>query len=118
MSVEHEEDESTKEATFVNLCQEYCEDEVSLMSSDESFYEITTSEGDVLSSSDYDDTEILDLALQSAYTCSPKKRKFKNNPASRNSLLLWDKDFVDSEGIWFSLFPWLFNIYNCFILCL
>ena len=62
-----------------------------------SFYEITTSKADSLSSSDNDDTEKLELVIRSAYACSPKKHKLENNPALRNSLLLWDKEFVELE---------------------
>ena len=78
--------------------EDYLEDEVCLMSDEESFCEITTSEADSLSSSDDDDAEKLELVLQSAYACSPKKYKLTNDPVLRNSLLLLDKDFIEAEG--------------------
>ena len=53
---------------------------------------------DSLSSSDNDDAEKLELVIRSAYACSPKKHKLENDPALRNSLLLWDKEFVELEG--------------------
>ena len=66
------------------------------MSDEESFCEITTSKADSLSSSDDDDTEKLELVLQSAYACSPKKYKLTNDPVLRIPLL--DKDFIEAEG--------------------
>ena len=89
-----------KEVTFTGSYEEYCEDEdeVYLSSDEESFYEITTSEADSLSSSDNDDSEKLELVIQSAYASSPMKHKLENDPVSRNSLLLWDKDFMELEG--------------------
>ena len=104
MSAEDEASESDeglskkKKVTFSGLYKDYFKDEICVMSDEESFCEITTSEADSLSSSDDDDAEKLELVLQSAYVCSPNKRKFQNDPVLRNSLLLWDKDFIDSES--------------------
>ena len=45
------------------------------------------------------DAEILQVALESAYSCSPSVfSKRALDPAERSSLLLLDKDFLDSEG--------------------
>ena len=78
--------------------EEFCESEDYLNSDEESFFEITTSEADSLSSSDNDDAKKLEIAWLSAYSCSPKKLHLKNEPMLRNSLLLLDKDFIKSEG--------------------
>ena len=62
----------SKKVTFLDSYKDYCEDEgeVSLMSDEESFCEITTSETDSLSSSDNDNSVKLELVLQSACGCS------------------------------------------------
>ena len=62
--------------------------------SDDDFVEITTSEAESLATSDEEGAEILQVALESAYSCSPSifsKRTL--DPAERSSLLL-----LDSEG--------------------
>lgn len=58
-----------------------------------------TSEAESLATSDEEDAEILQVALESAYSCSPSLfSKCALDPAERLSLLLLDKDFLDSEG--------------------
>ena len=67
--------------------------------SDDDFAEITTSEAESLATSDEEDAEILQVALESAYSCNPSVfSKRALDPAERSSLLLLDKDFLDSEG--------------------
>jgi len=62
---------------------------------EESFKEITTSEEE---SSDEDDNEVVQLALEAAYTYDPSYyTSIPNNPALRDSLLLLDKDLHDSD---------------------
>ena len=86
------------QVTFGNLYTEDIdreESEFSESSGEESFYEITTSERESLSSSNKNDVEELEMVLHSVYTCSPQK--FRSDPVLRNSLLLWDKDLLDSD---------------------
>ena len=99
--------------TFECSYEEFFESEDYLNSDEESFFEITTSEADSLSSSDNDDAEKLEIALQSAYSCSPKKLRLKNEPMLRNSLLLLDKDFIESEGSLVTTFNKLIIIISC-----
>ena len=61
---------------------------------EEEFYEITTSEGEPYTTSEEEDAELLQVALESAYTCSPFKQG--RDPAS---YLLLDKDLMDEEEI-------------------
>ena len=87
-----------KQVTFGDLYTDDIdseESEFSESSGEESFYEITTSERESLSSSDENNAEELEMVLHSAYTCSPQK--FRSDPVLRNSLLLWDKDLLDSD---------------------
>ena len=62
--------------------------------SDEEYYEIFTSEAESFATSDEDDAEILQMALEGAYTCSPCKRSMVD-PAERSSYLFYDKDLMD-----------------------
>ena len=67
--------------------------------SEDEFCEITTSEAESLSTSGEEDAELLEVALDGAYTCNPSLfSKCSLDPAERSSLLLLDKDFLDSEG--------------------
>ena len=65
--------------------------------SDSDFREIITSSSEAVATSDEEDLELLELALESAYTCSPSK--FAGDPCMRNSLLLLDKDLLDDEDV-------------------
>ena len=56
------------------------------------FCEITTSEGEPYDTLDEEDAELLQAALESAYTCSPFKQG--RDPAERSSYLLLDKDLM------------------------
>ena len=70
-------------------------------SKEESFYEITTSEADLLrgSSSDNEDVSRLDLIIQGAYFCNPSSySSVATEAAQRNSLLLFDKNLRDSDN--------------------
>ena len=58
------------------------------------FYEITTSEAESFSTSDEDDAEFIQMALENAFSCSPLKRQ---EPAQMSSYLLLDKDLIDSD---------------------
>ena len=67
--------------------------------SEDECYEITTSEEESLSTSGEEDAKMLEAALEGAYTYSPSLlSKCTLDPAERSSLLLLDKDFLDSEG--------------------
>lgn len=65
--------------------------------SDSDFREIVTSSSEAVATSDEEDLELLELALESAYTCSPSK--YAGDPCMRNSLLLLDKDLLDDEDV-------------------
>ena len=70
-------------------------------SSEESFHKITTSEADSMegSTSDEEDASTLDMIMQAAYSCNPSTFSgFVNEPAQRNSLLLYDKDLRGSNS--------------------
>ena len=69
--------------------------------SEDEYYEITsTSEAESLATSDEEDAELLEVALDGAYSCSPSVfLKSTRDPAERSSLLLLDKDFLYSEGM-------------------
>ena len=62
---------------------------------EEEFCEITTSEGEPYDTSDEEDAELLQAALESAYTCSPFKQG--RDAAERSSYLLLDKDLIDKD---------------------
>ena len=64
--------------------------------SDKEYCEIFTSEAESFATSDEDDAEILQMALEGAYTCSPCKRSIID-PAERSSYLLYDKDLMDGS---------------------
>ena len=62
--------------------------------SEDEYYEITST------TSDEEDAELLEVALDGAYSCSPSVfSKSTRDPAERSSLLLLDKDFLYSEGM-------------------
>ena len=65
--------------------------------SDEEFCEILTNEVESFATSDEEDTELLQMALEGAYTCSPFKRSTVIDPAERSSYLLYDKDLMCEE---------------------
>lgn len=73
------------------LCQvEYLE------TIDDGNYAESTSEGEVLSSGDDDDAEMLQTVFEEIYSTSlPRAR---NDPVDRESLLLFDKDLMDSDA--------------------
>ena len=73
-------------------------DDTDISDSDDDFVEIT-SEAESLATSDEEDAELLEVAYESAYSCNPALfSKCTLDPAERSSLLLLDKDFLDSEG--------------------
>ena len=112
-SYEREGNPEGKKATYGDLLEEIEDDgkeddEYAESSGEESFYEITTSEPESLSSSDENNAENLEMVLHSAYTCS--LHKYRCNPVIRNSLLLRDKDLLDSnEGMYPVLRRYLHN---------
>ena len=65
--------------------------------SDEDYYEIFTSEAESFATSDEEDAELLQMALEGAYTSSPFKRSTIIDPAERPSYLLFDKDLMSEE---------------------
>ena len=68
--------------------------------SDDDFCEITTSEGESLATFDEEDAELLEMALDGAYSYNPSLfSKCTLDPAERSSLLLLDKDILESEGM-------------------
>ena len=53
----------------------------------------------MLATSDEEDAELLQVALENAYSCNPAPfLNSKLDPAERLSLFLLDKDFLDSKG--------------------
>ena len=62
-----------------------------------SFHEITTNEG-VSCLSDNEDEDRVQMMFEGMYTNIPISRSFLD-PAQRASLLLLDKDFIDSDVI-------------------
>lgn len=66
---------------------------------DEEYCEIFTSEGEAESfaTSDEEDAELLQMALEGAYTCSPFKHSAIIDPAERSSYLLLDKDLMSED---------------------
>ena len=62
-----------------------------------SFHEITTSEGESCPS-DNEDEERVQMMFEGIYTSIPISRS-SLDPAQRASLLLLDKDFIDSDKI-------------------
>ena len=69
-------------------------------SSGDEFCEITTSEAESFCTSEEEDAELLEMALDGAYSCNPSLfSKCALDPAERSSLLLLEKDFLDSEGM-------------------
>ena len=90
------------------------ESEYAESSGEESFYEIATSEPESLSSSDENVAEELEMVLHLAYTSSPQK--FRSDPVMRNSLLLWDKDLLDSdEGMTRTCLPLAMVLFTFFV---
>ena len=69
-------------------------------SAEDSFCEITTSEGESFNSSDDEDANRWQVLLEQAYTSSPDRfSSLAVDPAQRSSLLLLDKDFIDSDEL-------------------
>ena len=72
-------------------------------SSGSDFHEIITSSSDAegIASSDEDDANLLEVVLGSAYSCDPSllKKRARNEPSSRNSLLFLDKDLLEDESL-------------------
>ena len=50
----------------------------------------------------------LELVMQSAYACSPKKHCWKTKLVLRSSLLFMDNDFIQSEGTRVIVFNYMF----------
>ena len=65
--------------------------------SDEDCCEIFKSEAESFATSDEEDAELLQMALEGAYTCSAFKRSTIVDPAERSSYLLFDKDLMGEE---------------------
>lgn len=67
-------------------------------SSDESFVEIITSEEDLFSSSAEEDETRLQMMLEGVHSCNPALfSSDRVDPVERESLLLLDKDLLDSD---------------------
>ena len=96
---------SFKEVSVVESSNQYISDSVASdhSSSDSDandFYEITTSEAESLSTSEEEDAERLQLALETAFSADPSaflKSATALDPAERTSLLFLDKDFIGDE---------------------
>ena len=58
------------------------------------YFEIFTSEAESYGTSD-EESELLQMALEGAYICSPSKTML--DPAERSSYLLFDKDLMEQE---------------------
>ena len=85
-------------------------DDSDISDSDDDFVEIT-SETESLATSDEGDAELLQVAFESAYSCSPSLfSKCALDPAERSSLLLLDKDFLDSEGNLVVISEWAVHV--------
>ena len=80
--------------------------------SDEEFYEIITSEGESFVTSDEEDAEFLQVALENAYTCSPLKQT--RDPAEMSSYLLLDKDFCEDDDLGICLLSLLVGYMHSF----
>ena len=61
-------------------------------SEDDSFHEITTSEGESYCTSDDEDDARFQLLMKGSYAYSPRENLFSKDAVQRNSLLLLDKD--------------------------
>ena len=72
--------------------------ESDLSNSEESFAEIVTSEGDPFLSSDEEDEMRVQTILEGVYSCNPALfRSDHVDPVEKESLLLLDKDLLDSD---------------------
>ena len=93
----------SKHVSFKDQCEVLLPSEENDSSSSEDFYEITTSEAESISSSEEEDTQLVEFALESAYSCSPSLFLKGSKPSERTSLLFLDKDLIDefeySEGV-------------------
>ena len=90
-------EDATEDVAYCPATEE-SDDTDAASDSDDDFVEITTSEPESLATSDDEDAELLQAALESAYSCNPSFfSKCPLDPAERSSLLL-DKDFLDSDG--------------------
>ena len=65
--------------------------------SDGDYCGIFTSEAESFSTSDEEDAELLQIALEGAYICSPFKRSTIIDPAKRSLYLLFDKDLMGED---------------------
>ena len=93
-----------KRVTFSDVTAEAARDDSEREESDhssaeDSFCEITTSEGESFHSSDDEDAERWQMFLEQAYVTSPHRLSRTVSPAQRTSLLLLDKDLVDSDEL-------------------
>ena len=87
---------SFSEVVAVEGCSEILESD--LLSSEESFAEIVTSEGDTFLSSDEEDEMRVQTILEGVYSCnSALFRSDHVDPVEKESLLLLDKDLLDSD---------------------
>ena len=76
---------------------DWCESEWKCTTDGDSDFEYVESTSEAASSGDKDDTEELEALLGTAYTSSPEKESL--DPAERQSLLLFDKDFAEEEDL-------------------
>ena len=93
-----------KRVTFSDVTAETARDdseheESDHSSAEDSFCEITTSEGETFHSSDDKDAERWQMFLEQVYITSPHRLSRTVSPAQRTSLLLLDKDLVDSDEL-------------------
>ena len=87
---------SFSEVVAVEGCSEILESDLS--SSEESFVEIVTSEGDMFLSSDEEDEMRVQTILEGVYSCNPELfRSDYVDLVEKESLLLLDKDLLDSD---------------------
>ena len=84
-----------KRVCFAETASVHSDEDDEGSSDDESFREITTSEGESFCSSDEEDATRLELLYQSV----PPSVEARLDPVERSSLLWLDKDLLDSEEL-------------------
>ena len=88
----------SKHVAFADQASSLAPEDSADSASEDEFCEITTSKAEPLSTSGEEDAELLKVALDGAYTRNPSFfSKCALDLAERSSLLLLDKDFLDSE---------------------
>ena len=105
-------EDATEDAAYCPATEE-SDDTDAASDSDDDFVKITTSEPESLATSDEEDAELLQAVLESAYSCNPSFfSKCTLDPAERSSLLLLDKDFLDSKGNLVVISGWVVTYTN------